>query len=319
MNNFDFNMSINEMAKNTNYRTVDDKTWASVASTCSKNRDNDAANVKPLSKLTKDDLVNRYVVALIVMKKQCPTNENDIETIGTFKNYAFKALEMGATLKEIQRIYNINMGIPVDDNAGDNIDPNDEILDDIIDDDDFDDDNFDDDEIDPNNEILNNIINNSDEWDENKLNAFINDNKGSNNNINCPIKYSDYDNDDDFINALNDYINSIKGTVNKTDKNGRQIGMCSNKYLEYGNLYSIDSISTNGNILYISTHGDSAQMIKPLNNELFTKYNKWQKIATRMRANVSLSYVATKLIKIFNNNGFHIKQVCTNYSPEDYE
>jgi len=60
------------MSRNINYRTIDRKLWLSVASICSRNRSTEAEFVKPMKKLTKEDLINRYVAALLIMKKPCP-------------------------------------------------------------------------------------------------------------------------------------------------------------------------------------------------------------------------------------------------------
>ncbi|MBO6272003.1 hypothetical protein J6O48_04405 [bacterium] len=54
-----------------------------------------------MKKLTKDDLLQRYVAALLITKKPCPKNLNDIEKLKTFKLFAQKALELGATINDI--------------------------------------------------------------------------------------------------------------------------------------------------------------------------------------------------------------------------
>jgi hypothetical protein len=93
-----------------NHRTIDRKLWLSVASVCSRNRSTEAEFVKPMKKLTKDDLLNRYVAALLIMKKPCPKSETDIEKNKTLKLFAQKALQLGATFEDIQNLYDVNKG-----------------------------------------------------------------------------------------------------------------------------------------------------------------------------------------------------------------
>lgn len=92
------------------HRTIDRKLWLSVASVISKNRSTEAEFIKPMKKLTKEDLLNRYVAALLIMKKPCPKNEKDIEKLKTLKLFAQKAIQLGATIDDIQNLYNINSG-----------------------------------------------------------------------------------------------------------------------------------------------------------------------------------------------------------------
>ena len=92
------------------HRTIDRKLWLSVASVISKNRQTEAEFIKPMKKLTKEDLLNRYVAALLIMKKPCPKNEKDIEKLKTLKLFAQKAIQLGATIDDIQNLYNINSG-----------------------------------------------------------------------------------------------------------------------------------------------------------------------------------------------------------------
>lgn len=103
--------TLNEMAKRIDHRTLDRKLWLSVASVCSRNKATECEFVKPMKKLAKDDLINRYVAALIIMKKQCPKNERDMDKIKVFKLFGHRILELGGTINEIQQLYNINMGI----------------------------------------------------------------------------------------------------------------------------------------------------------------------------------------------------------------
>lgn len=96
-------------------RTIDKKLWLSVASTCSRNKDTEAEYIKPLSRETKDILLQKYVAALIIMRKPCPKSVEDIDTIKTFKNIGHSfIIAHGGTIKEIQDLYNINTGVAVD-------------------------------------------------------------------------------------------------------------------------------------------------------------------------------------------------------------
>ena len=94
--------SLNEMAKRIDHRTLDRKLWLSVASVCSRNKATECELVKPMKKLTKDDLLNRYVAALIIMKKPCPKRERDIDKIKVFKLFGHRILDLGGTIEEIQ-------------------------------------------------------------------------------------------------------------------------------------------------------------------------------------------------------------------------
>ena len=101
---------LNEGRKSIRHRTIDRRLWLSVQSIISRNKSTEAEFIKPMKKLTKDDLLNRYVAALLIMKKPCPKNEADIEKIKTLKLFAQKALQMGATIQEIQDLYDVNSG-----------------------------------------------------------------------------------------------------------------------------------------------------------------------------------------------------------------
>lgn len=102
--------SLNEMARDISHRTIDRKLWLSVQSIISRNKSTEAEFIKPMKKLNKDDLLNRYVAALLIMRKPCPKNEKDIEDLKTLKLFAEKALELGATINDIQNLYDINAG-----------------------------------------------------------------------------------------------------------------------------------------------------------------------------------------------------------------
>ena len=90
-------------------RTIDKKLWLSVASTCSRNKSTEAENIRPIGS-DKENLLNRYVAALIIMRKPCPETEDDIDTLKTFKLVAKRYLQLGGTLQEIQDLYNKNTG-----------------------------------------------------------------------------------------------------------------------------------------------------------------------------------------------------------------
>lgn len=107
---FAIKSSLNEMAKNIDHRTVDRKLWLSVASVCSRNKETECEFIKPMKKLTKQDLLDRYVIGLIILKKPCPKNIKDIEKIKSFKLIGQRAIELGATIDEIKELYNINSG-----------------------------------------------------------------------------------------------------------------------------------------------------------------------------------------------------------------
>lgn len=101
--------SINEMARKSVNRTIDKKLWLTVSSIISRNRATEAENIKPIGS-DKDNLLQRYVAALLIMKKPCPKSEEDIEDIKTFKLIGQKYLELGGTIADIKRLYNENSG-----------------------------------------------------------------------------------------------------------------------------------------------------------------------------------------------------------------
>ena len=96
---------LNEMSKNISFRNIDRKLWLTVASTISKNKATEAEFIKPMNKLTLDDLLQRYVAALLINKKPCPKTKKDIETLKTYKLYGLKALELGAKISDIKELY----------------------------------------------------------------------------------------------------------------------------------------------------------------------------------------------------------------------
>lgn len=91
-------------------RTIDKKLWLSIASTCSRNKETQAENIKPSVNATKEQLLPRYVAALLIMKKACPTTEQEMDEIKTFKLVGKKLLQLGCTFEEIQNEYVANGG-----------------------------------------------------------------------------------------------------------------------------------------------------------------------------------------------------------------
>ena len=93
------------------WKTIDKNLRLSIASIISRNRNSEAEFIKPKSTATKDDLIPRYVAALLILHKDCPMTEDDIDTLKTFKLVGHKILELGGTLEEIQDLYVQNGGI----------------------------------------------------------------------------------------------------------------------------------------------------------------------------------------------------------------
>lgn len=91
-------------------RTIDKKLWLTVASICSRNKSTEAEFIKPLSKMTKDEILQRYVAALLIMKKSCPETEQDIEKIKTFKLFGQKFISLNGTIDDIKKLYLENGG-----------------------------------------------------------------------------------------------------------------------------------------------------------------------------------------------------------------
>lgn len=96
-----------EMARKSVNRTIDKKLWLTVSSIISRNRSTEAENIKPIG-TDKDNLLQRYVAALLIMKKPCPNNVSEIEDLKTFKNIGNKFIELGGTISEIKELYNKN-------------------------------------------------------------------------------------------------------------------------------------------------------------------------------------------------------------------
>lgn len=102
---------INEMAV---LRAVNSKSLANVRDMISRHPlpngaydEQWATNVVPLPKYNDIELLNRYVAALLVFHKPCPTTMEEVDEIGVFKNYAKKMIEDGTvTLEDVQKMYN---------------------------------------------------------------------------------------------------------------------------------------------------------------------------------------------------------------------
>ena len=92
-------------------RTVNPKSFANVRDAIvRRNYDEDwASSVFPLSKFDAEELLHRYVSALLIFGKECPQTEDEIDEIGVFAEYAHKFIdEMGGTLDDIKRLYEKN-------------------------------------------------------------------------------------------------------------------------------------------------------------------------------------------------------------------
>lgn len=100
---------LNEMARKSVTRTIDKKLWLTVSSIISRNRSTEAENIKPIG-TDKNNLLQRYVAALLIMKKPCPNNVSEIDDLKTFKNIGNKFIELGGTISEIIELYNKNNG-----------------------------------------------------------------------------------------------------------------------------------------------------------------------------------------------------------------
>lgn len=96
--------SLNEMARPAVQRTIDKKLWLSVASTLSRNKSTQGEFIKPRGN-NKEELLQRYVAALLIQKKDMPKNVSEIEDYKTFKLIGQKFIELGGTIKEIQDLY----------------------------------------------------------------------------------------------------------------------------------------------------------------------------------------------------------------------
>ena len=88
---------LNEMARKPVNRTIDKKLWLTVSSIISRNRSTEAENVNPIGS-DKNNLLQRYVASLLIMKKPCPTTIEDISKLKTFKKIGYKFIDLGGTI-----------------------------------------------------------------------------------------------------------------------------------------------------------------------------------------------------------------------------
>lgn len=88
-------------------RTIDKKLWLTVSSTISRNKSSEAEFIKPIG-TDKYNLLQRYVAALLIAKKECPQSVDDIEKLKTYKLVGQKYLELGGTIQDIVNLYNLN-------------------------------------------------------------------------------------------------------------------------------------------------------------------------------------------------------------------
>lgn len=104
--NFDLLNRINEARVE---RTIDPKLWASVSSACSKTYKNDLGKTaKPIG--TREQLLQRFVAGLIILKQQCPITEKDMRDCPAFPLWANKLMDMGVKMEEIHKLWNENCG-----------------------------------------------------------------------------------------------------------------------------------------------------------------------------------------------------------------
>lgn len=90
-------------------RTIDQKLWASVSSGISRNYKNDlGASAKPIG--TRDQLLQRYIAALVILKQQCPMSLDELKNSKAFPQWGAKLAEMGVTIEEVQKLWNENCG-----------------------------------------------------------------------------------------------------------------------------------------------------------------------------------------------------------------
>ena len=104
---YDIKKQLYEMARKSVNRTIDKKLWLTVSSIISRNRSTEAENIKPIGN-DKNNLLQRYVAALLIMKKPCPETIEDISKLKTFKKVGYKFIDLGGTIQDIQKLYNEN-------------------------------------------------------------------------------------------------------------------------------------------------------------------------------------------------------------------
>jgi len=352
MRGFNFNMAINE-ARDFSKMTVTKEEWNSISSIYSKS-DDDAVSAKPRKTLMVDELVNRYAAALVLKGKPEPKTRADIEEIGSFKLYAYRALELGATMEDIIHAYRINAGLEqkvVRTEKGAIIDADGEIAANVAKRMEHDDSgelykntftssdkqieikHYDDDDDDEYAKIENDIIskgmqgiNQTDEIDEEDVKKWLDSCKmEGTNEIECKLHRSDYGSDEEFIQAFNDYLNNYSEKMVPSYPNyDGKVGYATEKYLAYGDLVSVDGILDGD--LYITTDPEdprryTAHSTMPMTYRDVQMYNPWiDDSRTGMPvARIPESFIAGKLIEFFRQNGIKIKTVYVNDEMENPE
>lgn len=114
--------SLNEMGRRPVRSTINPKYKANVRDALGRRNYDEqwAASVKPLAKFGQDELLQRYVVGLLLLGKECPQTEEDIDDIAVFGEYARKFLAQGGTLQEIIDLYNEQDKITIQKRQGSN-------------------------------------------------------------------------------------------------------------------------------------------------------------------------------------------------------
>ena len=102
---YNFNL-LNRLNEAVN-RTIDAKLWKSIASSCSsKYKNNLGVTAEP--KGTRDELLQRFIAGLIILKQDCPQTEKDMRDCPAFTRWANKLLDMGVTMGEVHKLWNEN-------------------------------------------------------------------------------------------------------------------------------------------------------------------------------------------------------------------
>jgi hypothetical protein len=90
-------------------RTIDKKLWASVSSGISKNYRKDmGASARPLG--TRDQLIQKYVAALVQLKQSCPSTVDELRNSSAFPQWGKWLADNGVSIEEVQQLYNENCG-----------------------------------------------------------------------------------------------------------------------------------------------------------------------------------------------------------------
>lgn len=93
-------------------RTIPPKIWATVSSVISKKyRADKGASAKPVGDI--DTLLQKYVVALILFKEDCPTTTADMMKCQVFPQWASALLKNGVAIWQVVKLYNENTGADI--------------------------------------------------------------------------------------------------------------------------------------------------------------------------------------------------------------